>query len=524
MTGKPFTVHEVLIRSFQQVPEGKEVAYDGYRRMTYKELVDDVEQMASALASLGIQKGDRVIVCLPNWNEFLVIYFSLARLGAILVPCNPRYREEELVYILENSKATAAFLMGESGHLDIFASHPFAGSSLKYIFTVRFWQKGYYSFEDLMELGKRSPSVPPVAIDVAEDVFSILYTSGTTGKPKGAMLTHQNVIYSANAAAEAMKCTEDDVFLVAVPVFHVFGMVPSILSAVLSGARLVFMEQYKAEEALKLIEQEKVTIHHGVPTMFILELNHPNFTRYQLSSLRTGIIAAAPCPEEVVRKIRTQMGCDIVISYGLTETSATVTITSFDDSDHVRSETVGKAAPGAEVKVVDDNRQEVKSGEVGELACRSFGVMKGYYGMPEKTKEVIDEEGWFYTGDLATMDENGYVRIVGRKKEMIIRGGYNIYPREIEELFYKHPSVMEVAIIGLPDSVLGEISCAVIKLRPDCVEDEESMKAYIKGKVADYKVPDRVVFVEELPVTPSGKIKKVALREMIVEQFKSLLR
>jgi len=524
MTGKPFTVHEVLNRSFQRVSEGKEVVYDGYRRMTYKELVDSVEYMASALVALGIQKGDRVIVCLPNWNEFLVIYFSLARLGAILVPCNPRYRTEELVYILENSKATAAFLTGEFGHIDIFASHSSAGGSLNYIFTVRSQQKGHYSFADLIELGKRSPAVPPISIDATEDVFAILYTSGTTGKPKGAMLTHQNVFYSANATIEALQCTDDDVFLVAVPVFHVFGMVPSILSAVLCGARLVFMEQYKAEEALRLIEQEKVTIHHGVPTMFILELNHPNFNQYQLSSLRTGIIAAAPCPEEVVRKIRTQMGCDIVISYGLTETSATLTITSFDDSDSVRSETVGKAVSGAEVKVVDDNRREVKPGEVGELACRSFGVMKGYYGMPEKTKEVIDEEGWFYTGDLATIDENGYVRIVGRKKEMIIRGGYNIYPREIEEMFYKHPSVMEVAIIGLPDSVLGEVSCAVIKLRSGCVEDEESMKAYIKGKVADYKVPDRIVFVEELPVTPSGKIKKVALREMMEEQLKSTLR
>ncbi|AGT31801.1 hypothetical protein M493_07580 [Geobacillus genomosp. 3] len=524
MTEKIPAVHEVLIRSFQQVPESKEVAFDGYRRMTYKELVDHVESMAATLASLGIQKGDRVIVCLPNWNEFLVIYFSLARLGAILVPCNPRYGEEELMYILENSKATAAFLMGEFGHIDLFASHTGAGSSLNHIFTVRFQQKGCYSFEDLIELGKRLPAAPPVAVDAGEDVFSILYTSGTTGKPKGVMLTHQNVIYAAKQAVETMNCTVNDVFLVAVPVFHVFGMVPSILSAVWVGARLVLMERYKAEEALQLIEQEKVTIHHGVPTMFILELNHPNFSRYQLSSLRTGIIAAAPCPEEVVRKIRTQMGCDVVISYGLTETSSVVTITSFDDSDSVRSETVGKAAPGAQVKVVDDHRKEVNIGEVGELACKSPGVMKGYYGMPEKTQEVIDEEGWFYTGDLATIDENGYVRIVGRKKEMIIRGGYNIYPREIEEIFYKHPSVMEVAIIGLPDTVLGEISCAVIKLRPHCMEDEESMKAYITGKVADYKVPDRIMFVEELPVTPSGKIKKVALREMMEERLKSTLR
>nr|WP_111646652.1 long-chain-fatty-acid--CoA ligase [Anoxybacillus vitaminiphilus] len=519
------SVQDVLEHSFRLVPE-KEAAYDGYKRITYKELKNNVEYIASALSQLGIKKGDRVIACLPNWNEFLMIYFSVARIGAILIPCNPRYRTEELVYILENSKAKAAFLMEEFHHIDIFEpylSRTKNSDQLKHIFTVRFKKEGHYSFDELIELGRSVPA-PSVEIDATEDVFTILYTSGTTGKPKGAMLTHQNVIYSAKATAESMKCTKNDVFLIAVPVFHVFGMVPGILTAISVGAQMVFMEKYKAEEALKIIEQEKITVHHGVPTMFILELNHPNFNQYDLSSLRTGIIAAAPCPEEVVKKIRTEMGCDILVSYGLTESSAAVTITSFDDTDYVRSETVGKAIPGAEVKIVDANRKEVGIGEVGELACRSLGVMKGYYEMPEKTREVIDEEGWFYTGDLATIDEKGYVRIVGRKKEMIIRGGYNIYPREIEEIFYKHPSVLEVAVIGLPDTVLGEISCAVIKLKPHHIEDEQSMKAYIKDKVADYKIPDRIVFLEELPTTASGKIKKITLQKIIEEKLKSILR
>lgn len=338
------------------------------------------------------------------------------------------------------------------------------------------------------------------------------------------MLTHLNFVHNAACTVEALQCDENDVFLVVVPVFHVFGMVPSILAAVTACAKMVFMEQFKAEAVLKMIEQEKITIHHGVPTMFILELNHPQFKSYDLSSLRTGIIAAAPCPVEVVKKIRNEMGCNITISYGQTETSPVVTITSFTDSDIIRSETVGRTIPGVEIKVVDVNRQTVPTGEIGELAVRGLNVMKGYFNMPEKTKEAIDQDGWLYTGDLVTLDEQGYVRIVGRKKEMIIRGGYNIYPREIEEILYKHPNVVEVAIIGLPDTVLGEISCAAVKLKDGALETEESMKNYLKGKIADYKIPDKVVFVDELPMTPSGKIKKVELQKKLKEDLQTELR
>lgn len=516
---------EVLEYSSHEFPE-KEALYDGYNRVTYGELKNNVEYMASALSQLGIEKGDRVIVCLPNWNEFVTLYFAIARLGAILIPCNTRYRITELEYIVENSQAKAVFLMEGFNHIDVFKPYVNGAKKahmLESIFTVRFKQEGYYSFNELIKLGQKTPA-PKVVIDPAEDVFAILYTSGTTGRPKGTMLTHKNVVYTAKLSAEWLRCNSDDVFLIAVPVFHIFGMVPGILSAISSAAKMVFMEKYNAEKALKIIEQEKITIHHGVPTMFILELNHPTFTNVDLTSLRTGIIASAPCPEEIVQKIRSVMGCDIVVSYGLTETSAGLTFTSFDDDDSIRSETVGKAAPGTEIKIVDANREEVASGEVGELACRGFGIMKGYYQMPDQTREAVDKDGWFYTGDLATRDERGYIRIVGRKKEMIIRGGYNIYPREIEEVFYKHPSVLEVAIIGLPDSVLGEISCAVIKLKPNYVEDEGSMKAYVQDKIANYKIPDRIVFMEEFPMTASGKIKKIALQDVIKEKLYSSLR
>ncbi|MDG5788847.1 long-chain-fatty-acid--CoA ligase [Evansella sp. AB-P1] len=516
---------EVLEHFYKLIPDN-EVVYDGYSRKTYRELYEEVQQLASALTQKGIQKGDRVMVCIPNWNEFVTIYFSLATIGAILVPCNTRYRAEELRHIVENSQAKAAFLTGDFGHIELL--EPYVNGernqhTLSHLFTVRCERDPHDSYEKLLKLGTNK-QVPKMKLDPKVDVFTILYTSGTTGQPKGAMLTHKNVVHTAKLSAEWMKCTTDDVFLVPVPVFHVFGMIPGILSVISVGAKIVFMEKYNAKEALTLMEKEGVTVHHGVPTMFILELNHPEFKNYDLSTLRTGIVAAAPCPVEIVKKIRSSMGCNILVSYGLTETSAGVTFTSFEDDDKHRSETVGKALPGAEVKVVDLNRKEVQRGEVGELAVRGFGVMKGYFRMPEKTSEAIDKEGWFYTGDLATIDERAYIRIVGRKKEMIIRGGYNIYPREIEEVFYKHPSVLEVAIVGLPDTVLGEVTCAAIKLKPNEVEDEDTLRDFIKNKVADYKVPDRFVFLEELPMTASGKIKKVALEEELKKSLSESLR
>ncbi|MFB9988206.1 class I adenylate-forming enzyme family protein [Bacillus benzoevorans] len=518
-------IHEVLERAYQMNPE-KEVLFDGYTRVTYRQLYDEVYVMASGLAQKGIQKGDRVMVCLPNWNEFVSIYFALASLGAILVPCNTRYRSEELLYILENAKAKAVFVTEGFGHVEFFQYYLKSDgnqSSLEHIFTVRFNKEGYPSFQDLLKIGEKVPC-PKIAINPVEDVFSILYTSGTTGRPKGAMLTHQNFIYSAEASNEKLMCTADDVFLIAVPVFHVFGMAPGIMSAIAVGAKIVFMENYKAIHALEIIEQEKISVHHGVPTMFILELNHPKFTEFDLSSLRTGIIAAAPCPEEIVRRIRNVMGCDIMVFYGLTESTASITATSFADEDYIRSITVGRVLPGSEVKVVDMHRRIVPAGEVGELALRGPGITKGYYQNLEQTREAIDQEGWFYTGDLVSIDEKGYIQIIGRKKEMIIRGGYNIYPREMEEIYYKHPSILEIAIVGLPDTVLGEISCAVIKLKPGHLEDEESMKAFIKDKVADYKIPDRVVFLDRLPMTASGKIQKALLEGVLKEKMDETLR
>ncbi len=517
------SLQQVLDHAVERQPD-KEVIFDGYKRVTYRELQQDVERLAAGLVQLGIQKGDRVMVCLPNWHEFVTIYFGIAQIGAVMVPCNTKYRSEEFAYIIQNVGAKAVFISDEEFHYSFFTpyvhneNHP-----LEHVFTVRFEKDDTYSYSKLIELGT-DQAVPSAEINSAEDIFAILYTSGTTGQSKGAMLTHKNFVHTATVSVEQLLCTEEDVFLIAVPAFHVFGMVPGILSAIVCGGKIVFMDQYKAGDALQLIEQEKISVHHGVPTMFILELNHPSFATTDLSSLRTGIIAAAPCPEEIVRKIRYEMGCEVLVSYGLTETSAPICFTSFTDNDYIRSSTVGKKVPGYDIIIVDSNHEEVPVNEVGELACRGFGVMKGYYQMPEKTSEALDDDGWFYTGDIATIDENGYIRIVGRKKEMIIRGGYNIYPREIEEVFYKHESVLEVAIIGLPDTVLGEISCAAIKLKPGYQEDSQSMKAYIAEHVAQYKVPDHIVFLEEFPMTASGKIQKIRLQEFLKEQMQETLR
>lgn len=518
-------VSQLFERACKLYPD-KEVIFDRHRRMTYSELWRESLALAASLADLNVQKGDRVAVCLPNWHEFVVIYLAVAHLGAILTPFNTRYRADEVEYILENSGASVAFFTQKFGgvnHYEQFANAKKRLGSLRWLIAVRCELDGCDSYAELLAKGRNQP-ISPAPLERKEDVFAILYTSGTTGKPKGAMLTHANVVHTGTISAESMHCTPDDVFLVAVPLFHVFGMVPSILSVFAAGAKMVLMDVYKARDALELIQSEKITVHHGVPTMFILELNHSDFNSFDLSSLRTGIIAAAPCPVEIVKRIRTEMGCDIVVAYGLSETSPTLTMTGFDDDDAVRSETVGKALPGAEVKIVNGLKQPVPAGEVGELACRGFGVMKGYYNMPEKTREAIDEDGWFYTGDLATIDERGYIRIVGRSKEMIIRGGYNIYPREIEEIFYTHPAVLETAIVGLPDTVLGEIACAAIRLKQGFQVDASELKEFINDKVADYKVPDKIVIMDELPMTASGKIKKIDLQAQLKQKLGDELR
>ncbi|GAE24565.1 long-chain-fatty-acid-CoA ligase [Halalkalibacter wakoensis JCM 9140] len=356
-------------------------------------------------------------------------------------------------------------------------------------------------------------------IDVDHDIFCILYTSGTTGVPKGVMLPHRSIVQSGNTIAASLRCTSEDVFIVPAPLFHIFGIACNVMAAVSSQAKLILQEKFQPQQTLQLIEEEKVTIHQGVPTMFVMELNVPNFDQYNLSSLRTGMVGAAPCPPDTIKAIREKMGLNLLISFGISETG-TVTITDYDENEINYLETVGKAIDGVELKIVNEHHEELPIGAIGEIACKSFGTMKGYYEMEEQTKKVFDEDGWYYTGDLGSLDEKGYLRFAGRQKEMIIRGGYNIYPQEIEGVLSKHPKILECAVIGYPNEVLGELVCAVIKLKKDesCTPDE--IKEYVKGLIATYKVPSEVIFVEEFPVTASGKIQKGKLKEKILNTVK----
>lgn len=483
----------------------KEAIVIGEKRITYGGLELDVTKLANKLIDIGVQSGDRVGIALQNSAEFIVAFYAIARVGAVMIPINPFFSKEECTYIVEQSQIKVIFC-GEKGY---FRELHDEIDSLKMLISVGFEEKDFISYTEFMTSGRDNQAV---FVEPKEDLFAIMFTSGTTGRPKGAMLTHENVLYSTMSAGKVMQCSQEDIFLIPNPLFHTMG-ITFILRAACCGGKLIIMEKYSVSKALELIEEEKVSVHPGVPTMFTLELNHPDFHKYDLSSLRTGEMAAAPCPVEVVQRIRTEMNCNVLIAYGSTETSATLTITDFNDKDELRSETVGRAIPGVEIKIVDENRETCKAGQVGELACKGPGITKGYFNMPDETAKAIDPEGWFYTGDMATIDKSGYVRIVGRKKEMIIRGGFNIYPRELEESLHQHPDIVHAAVIGLPDEIFGEKTCACIVLKERSQVNKESLMEYMEQRFVKYKVPDEFVFLEDLPVTPSGKISKLKLKD-----------
>lgn len=507
---KGMNVYQLLERAARENP-AKEAVYDRTRRITYLELLKESDVLAAALDTIGIQKGDRIGVCLPNWHEVVKIYFAAARIGAILVPFNPKYRLQEVQHIIRDSKLKIIMVSEEFDRLiGIDSITPLVGQ----IVSVRFEREGTVSFNNLIQ-SEEGHVVPTVEIDPDQDTFCILYTSGTTGFPKGAMLSHRGMVWSGTSIATSIQSNQDDVYLVLVPLFHIFGMGINLFSAISTQSKVVLLDEYKAKVALELIQQEKVTVHHAVPTMYILELNHPEFFSFDLSTLRVGVVGGASCPAETIRAIKDKMRMNICNSYGMTEIGS-LTITAYEETEKNLLETIGKVVPGAEIKIANDLREMVPFGNVGEITCRSIGVMRGYYNNPEQTSKVFDRDGWFYTGDLGMMDEDGYIHFIGRKKEMIIRGGYNIYPREIEEILYKHPKVMQAAVIGLPDEVMGEIVYAIIKLKTNAEISGEEIISYIKQHLAEYKAPSQVLFMDTLPLNASGKIQKVKLREQIL--------
>lgn len=536
------TIGKLLEKTAVNTPDHEAVVYpDRGLRYTYRQFDQLCRKVAKGLMALGIDKGEHVAIWASNTPEWLTAQFASAKTGAVLVTVNTNYQLSELEYVLKQSDATTLILMESyrgTSYIDILyklipelkESEPgkLASERLPFLKNIILMgdkrHPGMYLWDDLLKL---SGSVSEKALDrrmerlEEHDVINMQYTSGTTGFPKGVMLTHSNLANNAANIAECMNLSKKDRMCIPVPFFHCFGCVLGNLACVTAGATMVPVQEFSPKEVLSAVETEKCTALHGVPTMFIAELNDQDFASYDLSSLRTGIMAGSNCPIEVMKKVIDNMGMsEITIAYGQTEASPVITQTRANDSLKRRVETVGRALPNVEVKITEPGtNQEVARGVQGELCTRGYHVMKGYYKNPEATAAVIDEKGFLHTGDLAIMDEEGYCRITGRLKDMIIRGGENIYPREIEEFLYKHPYILDVQIVGVPDETFGEEVSAWIKLKSGVSMTAEELKAYCKGKIARYKIPRYIAFVEEFPMTASGKVQKFKLREQALEHF-----
>ena len=525
-------------------PEDDALAYpDRGLRYTYWEFKEVVEECARALMALGLEKGDHVAVWGQNVPEWVILQFATGKVGAVLVTVNPAYRASELKYILDQSDSAALFLTGGVKGADFVeilgqAVPELAGAAggelsvaelphLRHVVLMGEGPRGGLPIAGFDEFLARAAEVSPEELKERQDsldsdeVINLQYTSGTTGFPKGVQLTHANIVKNAFYIGECMELGPEDRVCIPVPFFHCFGCVLGTLNTVTHEGTMVPVESFDAEEVLQAVHEERCTAVLGVPTMFIALLEHPDFEDYDTSSLRTGIMAGSPCPMEVMKQVVDVMGAsEITIAYGQTESSPVITQTRTEDPLELRVSTVGRALPETEVRIVGvDGDEDCGPGEQGELLTRGYLVMRGYYKMENKTAEVIDDDGWLHTGDLAVMDENGYVRITGRAKDMVIRGGENVYPREIEEFLFTHPDISDVQVYGVPDEKYGEQVAAAVKKRPDSDLTEEDVKEFCRQNIARYKVPFYVDFVEEYPMTASGKIQKYKLREAAVERY-----
>ncbi|MED2257439.1 AMP-binding protein [Brevibacillus parabrevis] len=510
-------------------------------RYSFAEFQEVCNQAARGFMSLGIQKGENIAIWATNVPEWVISQFGTAKMGGVLVTVNTSYRVHELEYLLRQSESTTLLLIDgyrDANYLDMIKEicpeletcEPGALQSKRLphlrnvIYLGEERQPGMFLWADLLaraelvseeERRLRQESLSP------DDVINMQYTSGTTGFPKGVMLSHVNIVNNAIKVAECQGLGIEDRVCIPVPFFHCFGCVMGTLACGATGATMVPVTAFDPGLVLSIVEAERCTALYGVPTMFIAELNHPSFAERDLSSLRTGIMAGSLCPIEVMKNVVDKMGIrDITIAYGQTEASPVITQTRPEDSIERKVSTVGRLHEGVEAKVIDPATGEtLPPGVQGELCTRGYLVMKGYYNMPDQTAKAIDEEGWLHTGDLATVDEEGYYRITGRLKDMIIRGGENIYPREVEEFLYTHPKILDVQIVGVPDAKYGEQVLACIRVKPGETLTEEEVLAYCEGKIARFKTPRYIQFVAEYPMTASGKIQKFKLREQALASF-----
>jgi len=524
------TFADVLARTVTQFGNHDALVFPqlGYRR-TYAQFHAEVCRVARALLALGVKRGEHIGIWATSWPQWILTQFAAAHIGAVLVNINPAYRAHELEYVLNQADISTLLLTDRFKASDYFAI--LAGIrvnclKLRHVVSIKSEKHGdMLNWEELLSRADETPEMElqQRAAEVrADDVVNIQYTSGTTGFPKGAMLTHRNLLMNAFYVGQRLAFTDRDRLCIPVPFYHCFGCVMGTLMCAVYGAAMVVpAESFDPEATLQAIQNERCTAVYGVPTMFIAELQHPRFGEFDLSSLRTGIMAGSPCPIEVMREVVEKMGArDITIAYGLTEASPVITQTETSDSLEHRVTTVGRMLPGLEVCVVAPGTCEpLPVGQPGELVVRGHGVMKGYYNKPAETELAITPDGWLHTGDLAVQTADGYYHITGRIKDMIIRGGENIYPREIEEFLHTHPSIADVQVVGLPDVQYGEEICAWVRVRPGKSLTADDVREFCKGKIAHYKVPRHVVLVDDFPATVTGKVQKFKLREMGIERF-----